>query len=147
MFGLFGSKERKQAQEKLQWAQDASHELLMTPMELGGAESDSAKQKRLATPYGFGYIFGFSDALIQRAGVTDDGEIMAALTIVHTRLFGDTQGPKIFGSSLNRQAEPQFIEGRKAGGTEAMQWLSEGGKHAPIGLAGYLLGRVQPNAQ
>lgn len=140
MFGLFGTREDKQLREKITWAQDASHEILMTQMELGGASSDPDSRRRLATPYGFGYVFGFADALIQRAGLTDDGKIMAELAIAHMRLFGTEQGPKIFSASLDRQADPQFLEGRRTGGAEASQWLSSGGKEIPSGLSDYLSG-------
>ena len=141
MFGLFGTREDKQLREKITWAQDASLEILMTQMELGGASSDRDSQRRLATPYGFGYVFGFADALIQRAGVGDDARMIAELATAHIRLFGTEQGPKIFSACLSRQSDPQFLEGRRTGGVEASQWLSSGGKDIPSGLSDYLSAR------
>jgi len=105
---------------------------------VGDASNGGTNQGRLPTPYAFGYIFGFADALIQRSGITDDVQIMAALTVVHTEMFGTTQGARIFGASILRQTDPQFAAGRTDGGTEALKWLSSGGKWVPSGLTFYL---------
>jgi hypothetical protein len=146
VFGWFGRKKigSADANAKLQWAQDTAYAVVMTQVDLAGAADDGPGHDRLATAYAFGYIFGFADALIQRAGAKDDVEIMAQLTLVFTRLFGVDKGSKIFGASLRRQTDPQFGAGRSAGGSEAVDWLSSGGKNAPTRLTFYLSDSSSP---
>lgn len=139
MFG-FGRKKTGSSgpNAKLKWAQDAAYTVVMTQIDLGGAADDGSNRNRLATAYAVGYIFGFADALIQRAGVSDDVEVMAQLTLVFARLFGVDQGSKIFRASLGRQTDPEFAAGRTAGGSEAIDWLSSGGNTVPVWLSFYL---------
>jgi hypothetical protein len=99
MFKLFRNKAKADA--KAQWAQDAAYELLMPQLDLGSAFHDDAAKQRLLTPHGCGYVFGFADALLQRAGVTDELAAMAALVATYVRIFGNGQGPKIFRASLD----------------------------------------------
>jgi len=137
---LFGfGQNKKRTEEKIQWAQDAAYKVLMAQADQAGASEQGTSQKRLVTNYAFGYIFGFAGALMQRAGVTDDVKIMAQLMLVYTSLFGIDKGSKIFGACLRRQSEPDFASGRKVGGSEALKWLSSGGKWVPSGLMFYLM--------
>lgn len=139
---MFGRKKENDASDKVKGAQDIVYGMLMAQIDMGHAADGGANQRRLATAYAFGYIFGFADAMIQGAGIQDDLEIMAQLTVAFTRLFGVTQGSKIFGACLGRQSDPQFAPGRRAGGTEAIQWLSSGGERIPTGLSLYLNSRA-----
>jgi hypothetical protein len=141
MFKLFKSNSERKADAKIQWAQDAAYNVIMTQLDLGGAFTDQAAQQRLLTPRGCGYIFGFADALLLRAGVIDDVAAMAALLATYVGIFAKEQGPKIFHRSLDIQTQADFVAGRKMGGNEAMQWLAAPDKSAPMGLADYLNGR------
>jgi len=102
-----------------------------------------ANQRRLATPYAFGYIFGFADAMAQRAGARRDTAILAFITVVFIEMFGREQGTKVFALCLTRQNDPEFAAGRRAGGSELIAWLSSpGGKEVPLGLTEYLQGKA-----
>jgi hypothetical protein len=64
---------------KAQGAQDLAHDMLMTQMNLFGGLNDQQKQ-RVVTPVAIGYIFGFTDAMLQRAGVSDETEALVNIT-------------------------------------------------------------------
>jgi hypothetical protein len=139
------SRNKDRAAENLQWAQDAAYTVLAAQIALGAARDGGTNQKRLATPYAVGYVFGFADALLRQAVHTDDVQ-MAALTFVHTRLFGVTQGSKIFGASLRQQInphriDPHFDAGCTDGGSEAIAFIAGNAKSVPTGLADYLNAR------
>lgn len=135
MFNLFRSRP-KQRDAKAQTAQDVACGLLMTQLHMAGALEDQAAKQRVLTPHGIGYIFGFADALLQRAGVLDEVAAMAELTLVYVSIFGVDQGSKIFRAALDLQGESDFAAARKAGAAEALRFLAD--KSAPLGLADYL---------
>jgi hypothetical protein len=129
------------AVDKVQWAQDAAHTLLMTQLDLGGVlEDDDAAVKRMVSSFGFGYVFGFAEQLLQVASVTDEVRVMAQLTFILTRVFGKEQGPKIFGKCLRSQNDSEFLAARLLGAQEVRGWLAAPEKDAPMGLAQYLNG-------
>jgi hypothetical protein len=138
MFKLFKSK-TKQGDAKVQTAQDIAYGLLMTQLDLGGALDDHAAKQRLFTAHGCGYIFGFADALFQRAGVTEEVAAMAQLTLLYVRIFGVDHGSKIFRAALDLQTENDFAAARAVGANEALKFL--GDKSAPLGLTDYLNAR------
>ncbi len=144
MFGLF--RKRPKANAKLEGALDISHNLLMTQVAMGGALESGDAQNRLVGHYPFGYVFGFTDAMIQAAGVTDDVQAMANLTIAFTSLFGTDKGSRILGKCFDSQADPVFMAGRKLGGQEAMRWLSARDTFTPMGLVDYLRSGKLPQA-
>jgi hypothetical protein len=110
----------------------------MAQLDMGGAFDYPAAKDRLFTPHGCGYMFGFADALLQRAGVTDEVKATASLAVLYVRMFGEEQGPKVFRASLDLQSEADVAAGRTAGGGEALQWLTSEGKDGPLGLTDFL---------
>ena len=139
----------KQSQaDAIQWAQDAAHSMIVTQLSLGGVlDEDAEAVKRVVSAFGFGYIFGFADQLLQRAGVTDEVQTLTQLAIVLTRLFGKDRGPKIFGKCLRQQDDPEFRAARLLGAQEVRTWLEHPDKAAPMGLAQYLNGKSAPIAR
>lgn len=136
MFNLFRRKP-EQRDIKVQTAHDAACSILTTQITLGSALHDKSAKERLLTAWGIGYIFGFADALLQRAGVIDEVAAMAELTLVYVKIFGVDQGSKIFRAALDLQGESDFAAGRKTGAAEALCFLAE--KSAtPLGLTDYL---------
>jgi hypothetical protein len=126
----------EKAEDKVQLAHEIAQNLIVTQLDLGSAFDDEARRKKLATPYGLGYIFGFADALLQRAGLTDETTALAELTLIYVRIFGKEQGPKVLRASLDLQTDKDFGAGRRTGGGEVYKWLSD--KSVPLGLADYL---------
>jgi len=94
----------------------------------------------MVSSFGFGYVFGFAEQLLQVAGVTDEVHLMAQLTFIVTRVFGKEQGPKIFGKCLRSQNDSEFRAARLLGAQEVRGWLAVPEKEAPMGLAQYLSG-------
>lgn len=130
--------------EQIQRALDIAYNVLMTQLNLGGAFDDGSEaQKRLASDFAFGYAFGFTDALLQAAGVTDELQAIAYLTATLTRIFAAT-GPEILKKCISIQGEPEFEEGRLLGAYEVPAWL--GNKTAPMSLAQYLIAKKSPGA-
>src|SRR6267154_5546116 len=73
-------------------AVEISATILRECIDLGFAGADGPNRKRLAKPFARGYLFGFSDACIQRLGVLDELESLALITLVHVRMFGHEIG-------------------------------------------------------
>ena len=142
MFGWFKKKVDPKAEENEQLALDASYNMLMTQLELGNVTDNADAMKRVLTPFAMGYIFGFADATLQKAGIANDAHGMACLAITHMRLFGDDKGSRLFGHSLKIQADTKFIEGRNLGGKELYRWVSEK-DFTPLGLTDHLHGQRQ----
>src|SRR5258708_34131635 len=69
-------------------AVEISAAILRECIDLGSAWPGGPNRERLAKPFARGYIFGFSDACIQRFGVLDELESLALSTAVHAPLFG-----------------------------------------------------------
>ena len=136
MFKFFGIKAKPNADAKAQTAHEIAYGLLLTQLDLGGAFDDEAAKQRLLAPRGCGYIFGFADALLQRAGVTDEVAAMAALVVTYVRIFGKEQGPKIFRAALDLQTDADFAAGRAQGDNDALRFLADNAP--PLGLTDYL---------
>jgi hypothetical protein len=148
MFGLFRKRLKGNADgnAKLAAALDASHNLLMTQFDLGGAFDVGEAQKRMVEHYPFGYVFGFTDAMIQSTGVTNDVQVMAHLTLAFTRLFGDDKGARIIANCFDSRGVPEFAAGRGLGAREAMSWVGGRGGFTPSGLVDYLQTGQVPQA-
>lgn len=111
--------------------------LLQVQIALGNTEENDEFNERLKDSYSRGYIFGLCDALLQSAGVNNDGKAVGVITIVHLKLFGEDSGATIVGQSLRDQEVELFIKGRMRGGQELIEFFTN--KTPPMGLAGYLL--------
>jgi len=81
--------------------------------------------------------FGLCDACLQSAGINNDTESMALLTVVHVKLFGEEVGTKVVGQSFQEQEDPTFAKGRMVGGQELVEFFRS--KKPTMGLASYLL--------
>ena len=64
--------------------------------------------------FGFGYLFGFADQFLRVAGLTDEVQVMAQLTLILNRVFGKEQGPKIFGKCLRKQNDSEFRAAKRS---------------------------------
>lgn len=104
--------------DKAEVAVETAVSLLQIQVELGNAEDNDKFNDRLIDPYSRGYVFGLCDALLQSAGVSDDVEAMALLTVVHIKLFGEEGGATIVGQSFKDQENELFSKGRMRGGQE-----------------------------
>jgi hypothetical protein len=135
VFSLFRKKPKPNS--KAQAAQDLAHDMLMTQLNLFGGLSDQQRQ-RLVTPVAIGCVFGFTDAMLQRAGVTDETEAMAHITMVFVRMFGAEHGGQLFGLCLNLQTDSDFGAGRTMGANDALGWLDSRGDKVPLRLSEYL---------
>lgn len=82
-----------------------------------------------------GYIFGLCDSLLQTLK-TDDVESMAALTVIHVRLFGEEEGSKMLKNSFQDQNNKEFKKGQMKGGQDFIESINS--NNPPLGLADYL---------
>jgi hypothetical protein len=147
MFGFGKSEAEKQLEQKIQGIQDTACNVIMTQFAIAGTSTNAEGRARARAPYVCGYIFGSVDSLLQLVRVTeDDVKAMAAMTIVHIRLFGQERGSKIFGESLSLQEHPEFARGRMRGGQEVRRWLADPNPKGfvPMSLARYLLSGREP---
>jgi len=99
--------------------------ILRECIDLGFAEPDGPNRKRLAKPFARGYLFGFSDACVQRFGVLDELESLALITGVHVRIFGHKIGSLLVGDALRDQHNAEFRRGQIAGGEDLLHWLND----------------------
>jgi hypothetical protein len=89
-------------------AVEISATVLRECIDLGAAWPDGPNRERLAKPFARGYIFGFSDACIQRFGVLDELESLALITAVHAKLFGRKIGSLLVHDSLRDEHKASF---------------------------------------
>lgn len=110
----------------------------MTQLSFGGLlEDDDAAVKGMVSAFGFGYVFGFADQLLQIARATDEVEAMAQLTLIFARLFGEEEDAKIFGKCLRSQNDAEFRAARLLGAQEVLLVrLEDLAKHEAPLLAG-----------
>jgi hypothetical protein len=118
-------------------AVDLSATILRECIDLGSAWPDGPNRGRLAKLFARGYIFGFSDACIQRFGVHDELESLALITLVHAKIFGHKSGSLLVGDALRDQRNPEFRRGRTAGAEDLMRWLDDRSYTPPL-LTDYL---------
>jgi hypothetical protein len=74
---------------------------------------------RARDDFSIGYVLGFTDSALQRAGIGTDVSGMAAATIIFLEVFGD-EGASFFGKAirLQNQGDPQLLRGITAGGND-----------------------------
>jgi hypothetical protein len=118
-------------------AVDLSATILRECIDLGSAGADGPNRGRLAKPFARGYIFGFSDACIQRLGVPDELESLALLTLVHAKIFGHKIGALLVEDALRDQRNAEFGRGATAGASDLLRWLDDR-SYTPVLLTDYL---------
>jgi hypothetical protein len=118
-------------------AVEISATILRECIDLGAAWPDGPNRGRLDKPFARGYIFGFSDACIQRIGVHDELESLALITLVHVRVFGHKVGSLLVGDALRDQRDVEFARGRSAGVEDLLRWVNDRSS-TPVSLIDYL---------
>jgi hypothetical protein len=118
-------------------AVEISATILRECIDLGAAWPDGPNRERLAKPFARGYIFGFSDACIQRFGVLDELESLALITVVHGKLFGRKIGSLLVHDALREEYNAEFGRGRAAGAEGLLRWLDDR-SNTPLILIDYL---------
>jgi hypothetical protein len=111
--------------------------ILRECIDRGSVGPQGPHRARLATPFARGYLFGFSDACIQRIGVFDELEALALITVVHGRLFGQETGARLVHDALRDQRDAEFSRGRTAGDVDYLRWLNDR-SYTPRALTDYL---------
>ncbi|HWS67206.1 MAG TPA: hypothetical protein VN325_30935 [Steroidobacteraceae bacterium] len=118
-------------------AVEISATILRECIDLGAAWPDGPNRERLSKPFARGYIFGFSDACIQRFGVLDELESLALTTAVHAKLFGRKVGSLLVHDALRDERNAEFGRGRAAGAEGLLRWLDDR-SNTPLILVDYL---------
>jgi hypothetical protein len=118
-------------------AVEISATILRECIDLGSAWPGGPNRGRLAKPFARGYIFGFSDACIQRLGVLDELDSLALITLVHVRIFGHKIGSLLVGDALRDERDAEFGRGRTAGAEDLLCWLNDR-SYTPLLLIDYL---------
>ena len=118
-------------------AVEISASILRECIDLGAAWPDGPNRERLAKPFARGYIFGFSEACIQRFGVLDELESLALITTVHAKLFGRKIGSLLVHDALRDERNAEFGRGRAAGAEGLLRWLDDR-TSTPLVLIDYL---------
>jgi hypothetical protein len=118
-------------------AVEISATMLRECIDLGSAWPGGPNRERLAKPFSRGYIFGFSDASIQRLGAFDELDSLALITLIHVRLFGHKIGSLLVGDALRDQNNAEFGRGATAGAEDLLRWLNDR-SYAPLMLTDYL---------
>lgn len=91
------------------------------------------------TPFAYGYIFGFADAVFIKEGVTADGERLGDIASLFQSLFGPKAGPMAFEYCVESMQEEMFVRGRLLGGQEIFDLTKSQGEQVPTALTTYLL--------
>jgi hypothetical protein len=118
-------------------AVEISATILRECIDLGFAGADGPNRGRLAKPFARGYMFGLSDACIQRIGVLDELESLALITLVHVKIFGHKIGSSLVGDALRDERNAEFGRGRAAGARDLFRWL-EDRSYTPLLLTRFL---------
>jgi hypothetical protein len=118
-------------------AVEISATILCECIDLGFAGAAGPNRGRLAKPFARGYMFGLSDACIQRIGVLDELDSLALITLVHVRIFGHKIGSSLVGDALRDERNAEFCRGRTAGARDLFRWL-EDRSYTPLVLTRFL---------
>ncbi len=118
-------------------AVDISAAILLKSIDLGSGGPNGVNQRRLFNPFARGYLFGFSDACIQRLAVLDELQSLALITLIHTKIFGHEIGSLLVGGALRDQRNAEFARGRTVGARDLFRWLDER-SYTPLALTDYL---------
>jgi hypothetical protein len=119
-------------------AVEVSTTMLREVIDCGSAGPDGPNRGRLTTLFARGYVFGFSDACIQRFGVFDEIESLALITVVHINMFGGQIGWLLVQDALQEQGQTEFDRGQTAGAGDFLRWLSDR-SNTPRALTNHLL--------
>jgi hypothetical protein len=112
-------------------------------LDLGLAGRSGPNRGRLVNPFARGYIVGFSDACIQRFGVTDEMQSVGLITLVHIKVFGQEVGLLLAGDTPGDRGDSEFIRGRTAGAGDLIRWLDDRA-YTPLSLTDYLQSHDKP---
>ena len=118
-------------------AVEISATILRECVDLGSAWPGGPNRERLAKPFARGYIFGYSEACIQRFGVLDELESLALITVVHAKLFGRKIGSLLVHDAIRDERNAEFGRGRAAGAEDLLRWLGDR-CNTPLTLIDYL---------
>jgi hypothetical protein len=118
-------------------AVELSATILGECIDLGSAWPGGPNRERLAKPVARGYIFGVSDACIQRFGVLDELELLALITEIQAALFGQKIGSLLVGDALRDQPNAEFRRGQIAGAEDLLRWLDDR-SYTPLLLVRFL---------
>lgn len=130
MFDFFKKKPKAPALSKqADAAIDVAYGTLQMQITLGCASVDIFERD----DYALGYVFGFTDGLLQAMGVADQLQCVAALAATYECLFEQSLGPKLLSRSLDLQEKDDFARGKNLGGNEAFAFLRD--KTPPMGLS------------
>jgi hypothetical protein len=124
-------------------AVDLSVTMLRLNIDLGWAGRSGPNRRRLVKQFARGYIFGFSDACIQRFGVTDERQSLSLITLVHIRVFGQEVGSLLAADMQGARGDSEFIRGRTAGAGDLFRWLDDRA-YTPLSLTDYLQSDDEP---
>jgi hypothetical protein len=126
-------------------AVDLSVTMLRLNIDLAWAGRAGPNRGRLVKPFARGYIFGFSDACIQRFGVTDVMQSLSLITLVHIKVFGQEVGSLLAADTQGDTRDSEFIRGRTAGAGDLIRWLDDRA-YTPLSLTDYLQSDDKPSA-
>jgi hypothetical protein len=118
-------------------AVDIAATMLLFCINLGSAGPGEPNRSRLDSPFARGYIFGVSDACIQRLEGLEEVEALASITVIYVKMFGVDAGSLLVGGALRDQLNTEFCRGRNVGAADLFQWLDER-SHTPLALTDYL---------
>jgi hypothetical protein len=116
---------------------EISTSILRESIDRGSAGPGGPNRGRLVKPFARGYLFGFSDACIQRHGVLDELESLALITVVHAKIFGHKMGSSLVGDALRDERSAEFGRGRTAGAKDLFRWLDDR-SYTPLLLTRFL---------
>ncbi len=111
--------------------------IVNTALELLAAQSMlmGSIRKPPSDDWSIGYVAGFVDALLQKAGKEPDVEGMVVMTLVFSNVFGHDEGPSLFGKFMRLQAagSERALNGMRAGGMDVFRWVNEPRELGPMG--------------
>jgi hypothetical protein len=137
MFGFFGGAKKKRLLKSIACIERCA-ELL--EIQINSSEAVE-RPTRLHTPFAYGYIFGFADAVFIKEGVAADGERLGDIAALLEALFGPKAGSMAFEACMASMQEEAFVRGRLLGGQEIFALTNSRGEQIPTGLTEYLLDR------
>lgn len=93
--------------------------------------------------WSLGYVYGFSDAMMQKFGYGPNDETIRieVMIAVFRLMFGEEQGDKYLPLLVKSKNEgnPHVTEGMKQGGEDVFAWFRDE-KNAPLGWSGHVHG-------
>jgi hypothetical protein len=121
---------------------DGASTLLGVQALLAGVDHEGETPPKAVDDFSLGYVFGFVDSMLQRAGFhQDDPSSFVAVTIVFENIFGSEVGSEYFWSCAKRQGpqHPEVFRGACTGGQEAWDFLTHGAARSPMGWTSHVL--------